>query len=88
MENVYRPHVMNATETDQRFNVTVSGLPRLAVTSDNELTVPATQARSLVVRAQLPPDVAPPGSHPIKFEIESIDMNVHDAEKSVFLVPN
>ena len=41
MENVYRPHVMNATETDQRFNVTVSGLPRLAVTSDNELTVPA-----------------------------------------------
>jgi polyferredoxin len=88
IENVYRLQVMNATETDQRFKVTVSGLPGLEVTSDNELTVPAAQARWLVVRAQLPPEVAPPGSHPIKFEIESIDMHVHDAEKSVFLVPN
>ncbi|WP_404818579.1 cytochrome c oxidase accessory protein CcoG [Rhodoferax ferrireducens] len=87
IENVYRLQVMNATETDQRFKVTVSGLPGLEVTSDNELTVPAAQARWLVVRTQLPPEVAPPGSHPIKFEIESIDMHVHDAEKSVFLVP-
>src|SRR5450830_1005673 len=45
IENVYRLQVMNATETDQRFKVTVSGLPGLEVTSDNELTVPAAQAR-------------------------------------------
>jgi polyferredoxin len=84
---VYRLQVMNATEKDQRFKVTVSGLPGLEVTSDNELTVPAAQARWLVVRAQLPPDAAQPGSHPIKFRIYSMDMEDHDAEKSVFLVP-
>jgi hypothetical protein len=41
-----------------------------------------------VERAQLPPDAVPAGSLPIKFRIYSIDMEDHDAEKSVFLVPN
>ena len=87
IENVYRLQVMNATETTQRFKVTVSGLPGLEVTSENEVTVQAAQARWLVVRAQLPPDAAAPGSHPIKFRIYSMDMQDHDAEKSTFLVP-
>jgi cytochrome c oxidase accessory protein FixG len=88
IENVYRLQVMNATEMTQHYKVTVSGLPGLEVASENVLTVSAAQARWLVVRAQLPPDVAPPGSHKIKFRIYSMDMEDHDSEKSVFLVPN
>jgi cytochrome c oxidase accessory protein FixG len=88
IENVYRLQVMNATESTQHYKVTVSGLPRLEVTSENVLTVGAAQAGWLVVRTQLPPDSATPGSHKIKFRIYSMDMEDHDSEKSVFLVPN
>ncbi len=88
IENVYRLQIMNATESTQRYKVTVSGLPGLEVTSENVLTVGATQARWLVVRTQLPPNSATPGSHKIKFRIYSMDMEDHDSEKSVFLVPN
>ena len=88
IENVYRLQIMNATESMQHYKVTISGLPGLEVKSDNELAVAAAQARWLVVRAQLPPDGAQPGSHPIKFRIYSMDMQDHDSEKSVFLVPN
>ena len=88
IENVYRLQIMNATESTQRYKVTVSGLPGLEVTSENVLTVGAAQARWLVVRTQLPPDSATPGSHKIKFRIYSMDMEDHDSEKSVFLVPN
>lgn len=88
IENLYRLQIMNATESTQHYKVTVSGLTGLEVTSENVLTVGAAQARWLVVRAQLPPDTATPGSHEIKFRIYSMDMQDHDAEKSVFLVPN
>lgn len=88
IENVYRLQVMNATESRQHYKVTVSGLPGLAITSENVLTVGAAQSDWLVVRAQLPADSASPGSHAIKFRIYSIDMADHDSEKSTFLVPN
>jgi cytochrome c oxidase accessory protein FixG len=87
IENVYRLQIMNATEATQHYQVTVSGLAGLEVMSDNELTVGAAQARWLVVRAQLPADTATPGSYKIKFRIYSVDMQDHDSEKSVFLVP-
>jgi hypothetical protein len=34
-----------------------------------------------------PFDVAAPGSHPMKFEIEALDSTDHLQEKSIFLVP-
>jgi hypothetical protein len=39
------------------------------------------------VRVQLPYDAAPPGSHPIHFEIKSLDTSDTITEKSVFVVP-
>jgi hypothetical protein len=39
------------------------------------------------VRVQLPYDSAPPGSHPIVFEITEPDSGAKVMEKSVFLVP-
>ena len=85
-ENVYQLQVMNATETTQRYQITVSGLPGLTVTSDNLVVVQSTQARKLAVRVQAPFEVAGPGSHPIEFQIESLDSPGHLSEKSVFLI--
>jgi cytochrome c oxidase accessory protein FixG len=87
IENVYRLQVMNATEAPQHYKITVSGLPGLQVTSDNVLMVPSTEARVVPVRVQAPFDVAAPGSHAMKFEIDSLDSPGHLSEKSVFLLP-
>ena len=85
-ENVYQLQVMIATETTQRYQITVTGLPGLTVTSDNLVVVQSTQARKLAVRVQAPFEVAGPGSHPIEFQIESLDSPGHLSEKSVFLI--
>jgi polyferredoxin len=87
IENLYRMQIMNATESTQRYRVTVSGLPGLVVTSDNHVEVAATESRWIVVRALLPAEAAEPGSHAIKFRIDAVDMEDHDSEKSTFIVP-
>ena len=87
IENVFRIQVMNATESTQRFVLSVSDLPGLKVASDTEMVIEPTQARGVAVRLQLPYEAAQPGSHPIHFHIEA--PNLHDAitEKAVFIVP-
>ena len=87
IENVYRLQVMNATEAPQHYKITVSGLPGLEVTSENVLMVASTEARVIPVRVQAPANVATPGSHPMQFQIESLDSPGHLTEKSVFMVP-
>ncbi len=87
IENVYRLQVMNATESLQRYKITVSGLPGLVLSSDDVVAVESTESRWVAVRVQAPFDVAPAGSHPMVFEIKSIDTPGHLVEKSVFLVP-
>jgi polyferredoxin len=87
IENVYRLQVMNATEATQHYKITAAGLPGLHVASDNVVMVPSTEARVVTMRVQLPANSATPGSHPMQFEIESLDVPGHLTEKSVFLLP-
>ena len=87
IENVYRLQLMNATEKQQRYKITVSGLPGLQIASETVLAVESTQARWVPVRLQAPFDAAAPGSHPIHFEIDALDSSGHLSEKSVFLMP-
>jgi polyferredoxin len=87
IENVYQLQVMNATEALQRYKINAVGVPGLTVASENVVTVESTQANKLVVRVQAPYDAAGPGTHPIQFEIESLDSPGHLTEKSIFMVP-
>ena len=87
VENVFRLQLMNASESPQRYKITATGLPGLAVVSESIFSVDATQARWVVVSLQLPYDAAPAGSHAIHFEIESLDSPGKLTEKSVFIVP-
>ena len=87
IENVYRLQIMNATESLQRYKISVNGLPGLKVNSDDVMTVESTQSRWVAVRVRAPFDAAGAGSHPINFEISSEGTADHLTEKSVFLVP-
>ncbi len=87
VENVYRIQVMNATESAQQYRIAVSGLPGLALASEEQVDVDPAQAHWAVVRLQLPYEAAGAGTHPIHFEITSRSSGAQVREKSVFLVP-
>ena len=94
---------MNASESVQRFRISVSGLDGAqsllgsAVTGQvtGEVTVGSAEARWVPVAVQLPPlqaQRAGSGTHPIEFEIERLT-TADDAavwrlsERSTFIVP-
>ena len=82
-----RSFTVNASESTQHYQLSVHGLKGIAIGSETTLAVDATQARWVAVRVQLPYDAATPGSHPIHFEIKSLDTSDTITEKSVFVVP-
>ena len=93
IENVYRLQVMNATESVQRYRVTVQGLNDATVVSRPDFEVGPAEARWLPVSVQIGPETARqlgPGAHELTFSIERFDdaqapASVH--EKSTFVVP-
>lgn len=87
IENVYRLQIMNATEVQQDFRISVSGLPDLLVEPQENVRVGAAESRWVVVRVQAPYDVAPAGSHSIHFGVGALGMAGEVAEKSVFIIP-
>ena len=89
LENVYQLQIMNATEKPQRYRISAEGLPGLAVASENETEVEVAPAESrwVSVHLQMPYTAAAPGSHPIHFNIGTVEGDAHVREKSVFLVP-
>ncbi|GAB4402891.1 MAG: cytochrome c oxidase accessory protein CcoG [Rhodoferax sp.] len=86
-ENVYSIQIMNATESDQRYKISVSGIAGLVITSDDTVRLAPTQARWVPVRVQAPFGAAEPGSHVIHFAIESLDSPGRLDEKSTFVIP-
>jgi polyferredoxin len=87
IENVYRLQIMNATEANQRYKISVNGLPNLLITSDVTFKVESTKAITVPVRVQAPFEASTPGSHVIHFEIESLDSPGKLIEKSTFMIP-
>jgi cytochrome c oxidase accessory protein FixG len=87
LENVYRLQVMNATEQPQRYRLSAEGLDGLSLASEREVEVGPAESRWVAVRLQVAYGSAPPGSHPIHFDIRTVGGDAHVREKSVFLVP-
>ncbi len=88
IENVYRLQIMNATESTQRYIVSVAGLPGIALASDTEIEVLPTEVRSVAARVQIPPASTGGGSHAIHFTVRSIGPDASEVtEKAAFLVP-
>jgi cytochrome c oxidase accessory protein FixG len=88
IENVFRLQVMNATEQPQKYTIAVSGMQGITIASESEIEVLPTEVRSAVLRVQIPPNSAEPGSHTIHFDVRSTGEAVSEvSEKAVFLVP-
>ena len=95
VENVYRLQLMNASEAEQRFRISVSGLPGARMVGAAEVSVGAAEARWVAAAVQLPADAAQragAGAHPIAFEIEQLPTRASEPpwrrnERSTFVVP-
>ncbi len=88
IENVFRLQIMNATESPQRYQISVDGLEGVMIASETEVDVLSTEVRSAAVRVQIPPNAAPAGSHPIRFTVRSTAADASEVvEKAVFIVP-
>jgi polyferredoxin len=87
IENIYRLQVMNASESDKTYQVSVAGMPGIEIATETEVKVAAAQAHWVVLRVTIPYGSSEAGSHKIFFDIK--DTSGHDVihEKSVFLVP-
>ncbi|WP_084383275.1 cytochrome c oxidase accessory protein CcoG [Hydrogenophaga flava] len=88
IENVFRLQIMNATESPQRYQISVEGLEGVMIASETEVDVLSTEVRAAAVRVQIPPNAATAGSHPIRFTIRSTGSDASEVvEKAVFIVP-
>ena len=75
IENLYRLHLMNATEQPQQYRVAVAGLPGLVLAAVPALQLAATEARWVVVAVRLPPEQAQrlgPGAHALHFAVSRV----------------
>lgn len=72
LENSYMLNIINTTSQDQVFSVSVSGLPEMAISSPQRLSIKSADSKSLAVRVVVDPQYADRGSHPILFRVQSV----------------
>lgn len=87
IENIYRLQVMNASEKDKTFQLSVKGMQSIEIATETEVKVAAAQAHWVVLRVTIPYGSADAGSHKIVFDIKDTSGTDVIHEKSVFLVP-
>jgi cytochrome c oxidase accessory protein FixG len=87
IENVYRFQLMNATEVDANYQISVSGPPGIAIAAGDAAAVKAANSQVMAVRVRMAPDNLPAGSKPIRFTISDRDHSFEVHEKSTFIVP-
>ncbi|MEW6693796.1 cytochrome c oxidase accessory protein CcoG [Tepidimonas thermarum] len=86
IENVYRVQFMNASESERVLEVSVEGVPGIALASEPTVDLRPTEVRSVPVRVQVPPGLEP-GSHPIVMRFRTPDGAIDVREKTTFVVP-
>ena len=87
IENVYRLHVMNVSETTRRYSIDVSGLAGIELVGERIIEVPATSAQSTTLRVRVPAQENK-GSKLIYFDVKSLaDERIKVHEKASFIQP-
>ena len=88
-ENVFRLMIMNSSESPQRYQVAVSGLPHAYIDSFTEIEVPASSHRLMPVRVRAESQFGNSGSNDIVFTVQSLDdAKTIRQEKAVFYLPH
>jgi cytochrome c oxidase accessory protein FixG len=87
IENVYRLQVMNVTEVDHEYSISVSGMDRAQLIGENRIKLPAASNKNVMVQVRVPPESGKLGSNVIYFDVKCLDdpsISVH--EKAAFLI--
>ncbi|OON62422.1 cytochrome c oxidase accessory protein CcoG [Massilia sp. KIM] len=88
IENVYRLQVMNTSETPQRLQVSVSGIPTVSVAGADLIEIDGATTRAVPVRVRIEGGAARPGSSKIDFTLSAVhDPALSVSEDAVFIVP-
>ncbi|MCL2874889.1 MAG: cytochrome c oxidase accessory protein CcoG [Betaproteobacteria bacterium] len=89
VENDYMLKLMNMTEKERTFVITVDGLEGVRIASDKrQVTVDPANNHEEILVVQAPDGAGQPGSNRIYFEVVSTDdPNVRRREKAAFLYP-
>jgi len=88
LENVYRIQIMNVTEQDQTYQLSVSGMNGINIHSNTTIKVASAQSSWIPVQVDIPLEGAVQGSHKISFELTPMNQNYKVSEASVFIVPH
>lgn len=87
-ENVYRLQIMNTQESLRHYQISVKGLPGIAIVNATTLDIASASSQAFPVRVRVPAGMAASGSSRIKFVVSDVATpNVTVTEKAVFLVP-
>ena len=97
LDNVYRLKEMNNSEHAQTYEVKVVGDEAFEVEFHEEKTQPIQQAlyqvkvapgkdQSFVMEVKVPDGVLSAGSHPLMFQVKSLETQESTSEKSVFII--
>jgi polyferredoxin len=88
IENVFRLQVMNVSENQQRYRVSVTGLDNIQLMGEPVIELPSASNKNVTFQVRVPPESAAKGSHPIYFDVKSIsDEKISVHEKAIFLMP-
>nr|WP_315258433.1 cytochrome c oxidase accessory protein CcoG [uncultured Duganella sp.] len=88
IENVYRLQIMNTSEQEHIYKITVSGIPTLAVAAADLVRVEATETRAHPIRLRAEHGAGQPGSNKIEVTLTAVDdPSLHVKESAVFIVP-
>ncbi len=88
IENVYRLNVINSAERERTFRLSVSGLPTLAIDTDETIEMAAASTRTIALRVRAEPDAGDSGSNPITVTVEAVDdSSIHESARTSFFLP-
>lgn len=88
IENVFLLQVMNVSENNQRYAISVTGLDKIELVGEPIVELPSASNKNVTFQVRVPPDSAPKGSHTIYFDVKSLSnekISVH--EKAIFMMP-
>jgi cytochrome c oxidase accessory protein FixG len=88
LENVYRIQIMNATEHDETYLLSVKGLEHIELQTPSALTVKAAQSEWFPLRVSVPAELEDVGSHKIFLTIKPSTSTHALSEATMFLVPS
>ncbi len=87
VENVYRLQIMNTTEQERLYQISVRGLKDIEISGPERVAIGPATSRMVPVRVRVGREAAKPGTHAIEFEVRALGAEgLAVREESVFIV--